>query len=160
MTQTEAFMELMRRADAGSQECRAGLKKLLDERPEIWQAAGDVAAVAERNWVGLLAAGSTLLEESIQRRLALMKQDLAGSQAGPLEKLLIDLLGVCWLATCQAETAAAQVGGSIPQATYKFRKAESAQRRFANAVRTLILVRTLLPRPVPVRAPTPAGRQT
>jgi hypothetical protein len=89
-----------------------------------------------------------------------LKGELAGSQAGPLEKLLIDLLGVSWLATCQAEAAAAQVGGSLPLAAFRLRRAESAQRRFASAVKMLLLVRTLLPSGGPALASIPAVRQT
>src|SRR5688572_26939376 len=42
LTQAEALQELGRRASAGSEQALAGLRQLLDERPEIWQAVGDV----------------------------------------------------------------------------------------------------------------------
>lgn len=145
VTQAEAFQELVRRASQENEHCLRGLREILDQQPEIWQKVGDVSALAERAWVDLLSAGNKLLDESIPRRLKGLKSDLAGPSPTPLESLLIDYLGVTWLAAQQGEIAAAQAGGSPEVARLRLRRAESAQKRFTGAVKTLSLVRALLP---------------
>ncbi len=147
ITQAEAFAEVVRRASEGNEQCLAGLRAQLDNNPEIWRKVGDVSALAEKAWIELFSSGNKLAEESILRRQRELKADLAGSQASPLEKLLIDLVGVTWLAALHGEYAAASPpGGSIQLATYRLKRAESAQRRFARAVRTLTLVRAAAPK--------------
>jgi hypothetical protein len=114
LTRAQAFEELVRRANEGNAASLDGLREILDKNPEIWRTVGDVNALAERSWTDLLANGNKLAEESIRRRLAALKGELAGDHAAPLESLLIDVVGVCWLATNQAEIAAAgPAGGSL-----------------------------------------------
>lgn len=146
-TQAQALAEVVRRANLGNEECLVGLRRLLDEHPEIWQTTGDLNALAEKRWIGLLSKGNKLLEESIPRRLKCMKAELAGSKATPLETLLIDLVGVTWLAAQHGEMdAASPPGASLSQAAFRLRRAESAQRRLLNATKTLTLVRMLAER--------------
>jgi hypothetical protein len=123
----------------------AGLRRLLDNNAQIWQRAGDVGARAERAWVDLLAAGNQLAAESIPRRLRELKAELAGPDPTSLEKLLVDLIAISWLATCDAEATAAEVGGSLSQAALRLRRAESAQRRHLAALKALATVRSLGP---------------
>src|ERR1019366_9278853 len=64
-----------------------------------------------------------------------------------LETMLVDLVATTWLAAQHGEAiAASPEGGSLQQASLRLRRAESSQRRFLNAVRTLTMVRALLPR--------------
>jgi hypothetical protein len=147
MTQEQSFDELVRRASAGNKVCLAGLRKLLDEKPEIWRTVGNLSALAEKCWIGLLGNGNKLAEESIPRRLKELKAELAGHHPTPLEKMLIDLIGVTWLAAQHGEiSAAGPPGASLQQANFRLRRAESAQRRLLNSVKMLTMVRALVPR--------------
>jgi hypothetical protein len=136
---------LVRRASQGNEACLKGLRQILDQNPAVWKKVGDVGAIAERAWVELLADGNMLLEESIPRHLQELTAELKGSSPTPLEALVIHYLGVTWLAAQHGEMAAAQVGGSSEVARFRLKRAESAQKRFSGAVKTLALVRTLLP---------------
>jgi hypothetical protein len=133
------------RASQGNEACLQGLRKLLDGKPEIWKKVGDVSALAERAWVELLSPGNQLLAESIPRRLKELKSSLAGPSPTPLEATLIDYMAITWLAAHHGELAAAEVGGSPEVARLRLRRAESAQKRFTAAVKTLSLVRALVP---------------
>jgi hypothetical protein len=94
-----------------------------------------------------LSSGNTLIEESVSRRLKELKAELRGPRATALEELIIDLIGITFLAAQHGEIAAASpLGGSIQQANFRLRRAESAQRRFLNAIKTLAMLRALLPR--------------
>ena len=137
----------MRRANSGNETCLAGLRKLLDEQPEIWRAIGNVSALAQKSWIALIGNGNKLVEESIPRQLKELKAELSGPNASPLETMLVDLVATTWLAAQHGEAiAASPEGGSLQQASLRLRRAESSQRRFLNAVRTLTMVRALLPR--------------
>jgi hypothetical protein len=151
ISQAEAFAELVRRAGDGNQACLKGLRAILDENPDIWKHAGDVAALAERVWTEQIAGGNKLVEESIRRQVQALKASFAGGNPTALEGLLIGVIGVTWLAAHHGEIAAAQTGGSVQQVASRLRRAESGQRRLLNSVKTLALVRALLPRGEPPR---------
>jgi hypothetical protein len=139
------FNELVRRASDGNDACLAGLKRILDDRPEIWRKVGNVAAMTEKAWVDLLAGTNALVQQAIPRRLKAVKAELAGSQPTAIEKLLVDLIGTHFLAANHAQCEAASRGGSIQQATLQLKRAESANRRFLSAVKMLATVRSLMP---------------
>ena len=145
ITQAKAFSELVRRSNLGNQQCLEALRAILDQQPGIWQAVGDVSKMAERAWIAVVSPGDKLVEESIQRRLIALKAEMGGVDPNPLEKMLIDLVGVSWLAVFEAEISAAQSGGSPQQVSIRLRRAESAQKRFLRAIKTLTTVRALLP---------------
>lgn len=144
LTQAEAIEHLARRASEGSQKCLDGLRKGLEGRPDIWRAAGDVNALAELSWIMAIGEGNKMLEESARLRLAEMKAGLVGDTSSPVERLLIDMIAVTWLANCQAEIAATKTGGSLQHAKLRLRRAESAQRRFFGALKMLSTIRTAL----------------
>lgn len=148
------FADLVRQANSGNESCLARLRQILDEQPEIWQRAGDIALLAERHWIDVVCAGNTFLEESTRRRLSQMKVELAGTDSTPIEKILIDLIGVTWLASFQAESDAAHADSSLPHSIVRQRRAESAQRRLLRAIKTLTTLRALVPRGLlPIASP-------
>ena len=158
LSQAQAMQELVRRAGEGNEACLKGLRELLDATPAIWQAAGNVSALAERHWVEALSGGNKLADESIPRRLKQFKAQLLGSGPTPLETLLVDVIGVSWLAAQHGEIDASRQDGSTQQIASRLRRAESGQKRLLGAVKTLAVVRALLPRTrAPARAQAPAG---
>jgi hypothetical protein len=134
----------VRRASDGNETCLAGLRRLLDARPEVWQVAGDTTRLAERAWTHLISNGNALAAESIPRHLKRLKDSLAGPHPSAVEKLLIDMIGVRYLAAQFAECAAAEVGGTLEQARFRLRRAESAQKRLTSSLKMLTLVRSLM----------------
>jgi hypothetical protein len=62
-----------------------------------------------------------------------------------LEKLLVDEIGLCYLAQRQAQIAASATGGSVVQAAFRLRRAESAQKRYLASMKTLANLRALVP---------------
>jgi hypothetical protein len=151
MTQAQAFAEMVRRANLGNEACLQQLRVMLDERPEIWMTVGDAGKLAERAWFTLLAARNALVEQSMPRRHKELKAELAGPSPSPLEKVLVDLIGLRWLAVQQAEIDAAEASADLKLANFRLKRAESAQKRFASSVKLLQLVRsTVSPSPCPM----------
>jgi hypothetical protein len=145
LTQAQAFDEIVKRANAGNDACLAGMRQVLDSKPEIWQKIGNVGTLAEEAWINLVAGDNKLVEESVRRRLNKLTIDLAGDKATPLERLVVGHVGVTWLAASRAEAEAAEPADNLPRAAFRLKQAESAQRRFAGAARTLATIRALLP---------------
>jgi hypothetical protein len=146
-SQQQALAQTLARANRGDPEAIAQLRICLDQNPQVWQRAGDLAAVAESAWIDLLAESNQLVAECIKRRLAQLKRDLAGDDPSAIEKLLIDHLAACYLAAEHAQIqAAAPPGGSLEQASFALRRAESSQKRLLNALKTLTVLRAVVPR--------------
>src|SRR4051794_19956840 len=87
---------LLERARGGDLGAVPALRRALDDHPEIWQAYGDLAAHARRSWVELIGGPDLTLKESLELKLAAMKDDLAGPDPTPLESLLVDRIAACW----------------------------------------------------------------
>ena len=98
---------LVEGANAGDKGALVALRRFLDQHPEVWSVCGDLGKVAERAWLDLLAKNDTLAQESVTRHLAQLKADLAGPEPLALEKLLVDEIGICYLAKKHAEITAA-----------------------------------------------------
>jgi hypothetical protein len=59
--------------------------------------------------------------------------------------LLVDHAGITWLAAQEGEIQAADRNGDLGQAALRLKRAESSQRRFLAAVKTLTTLRALVP---------------
>ena len=74
-----AVVDLIDRARQGDAAVLPELRKLFDRDPTIWRQAGDLGRRAEAAWVNLIAGTDVTLAESLRRRLAEMKRDLAAA---------------------------------------------------------------------------------
>src|SRR5437763_879687 len=98
---------VLERAEGGDRSALPALQMLLDAKPEVWRAYGDLARVAEEAWVDLAAGPNLLLAELLRRWLAELKAELlAGSAASPLERLLVGRIATSWLQAAYADAAA------------------------------------------------------
>jgi hypothetical protein len=144
-----ALLALLRRAEAGGTETMPALRQALDEHPEIWQEAGNLALNAERSLIRLAAGESLLLRETIPRQLARFKEQLAEPDDTPLHGLLIERISLGWLEVNYVDALAAQFRerfGAPAQIEAIERRRDHAQRRYLAAVRSLASVRKLLRR--------------
>src|SRR5262245_35778519 len=73
-----SFRLLVEGANGGDRQALLRLRRLLDEHPRIWQRAGDLSALAERAWTGLLVGRDRLGAESVARTVGALKEALAG----------------------------------------------------------------------------------
>ena len=138
---------LVQQAKAGDVSILPKLRAILDEHPEIWQHAGDLEKVVVRAWVELLAGGDPLGAEAVRRKADQLRAELEGDSPTPLERLLVGQVVSHWLELSHAQVMAADPGEATPgQAGFRLRRAESAQKRYLAAIKTLTTVRALVPR--------------
>src|SRR5690606_18012043 len=144
---------LVNRAQAGDPAALPRIRQTLDQHPEVWQHLGDLSALAERAWIGVLAADNPLGVEAMKRTVEEMRAELAGEHPTRLERMIVDQIIVCWMEVQYLEVVAAEAGRrSFEQTGPRLRRLDSAQKRYLKAVKALAELRTLLP-----STPAPAG---
>jgi hypothetical protein len=138
--------ELVTRANQGSAEAQRKLRKYLESHPEVWEKVGDLTALTERSWIELIGGGDQLLEESMRCRVGQMKAELAGGHPSPIESLLADSVASSWLGLQFAEMQTAR-GGSVTaeQMGIRLKRIDSSHRRYLNSLKTLAMLRSVLP---------------
>ena len=146
MPTKESFDIVVKEANAGDAAALAELRSLLDDHPEIWRRVGDLGKHAELAMIGLIAEGNVLIRESLLRVAREMREELGGKSPSPMEKLAVQRIVACWLKTQWVDTVhPTPQGETLAQANFGLKLKESAQRRFAAAMRSLVLIRRLLP---------------
>jgi hypothetical protein len=110
-----------------------------------WSTPGTLAVAIERALVAECAGDNALTREAVHAKLAALRAELAGSEASPLEKLLVERVVLCWLQV--HHTDACFVNGkeaTIPQADRCQRQQGRVQARYLVALKALVTVRRLL----------------
>ena len=146
------FDELRQLADRGDPTAQAELRKLLDDHPEIWRQVGDLAVHAQLEFVRLIAKNDFLLTESIQRRAAEMRRELAGAFPTPVELLMVERVVACWLQVQYVESQIALADGELLKARFWLQRQMQANRLYHAATKALMLVREVLPPAAPPAA--------
>lgn len=143
---------MVRRADAGDRTALPAVREIFDAVPAIWDAYGDVATTAQDALIGVVAGRSALTREGIRKTMASMRAELAGPNASPLERLLVERIVACWLLSYEADLAYARALKtlSVRDAELYQRRQDRAARQYLYALRSLAVVRRLLAPPVQV----------
>lgn len=148
----QGLVDAANRGDAASLK---RLRQVLDERPEIWRRAGDLASHVEQTWIRLAAAGNALAQESIRRESNRMRAELLGKSPTPIEKLLVDQIVSCWLQIKHAEISAGSGRqSSLMQGRFHDQRLQKTQCRYMGVLKTLAQIRRL-----PLSALMPAMRE-
>jgi hypothetical protein len=149
----EELRELSKKSEAGEKGTRAQLRRAVAKcSPGVIAEASDIAQRAQAMLTKTIAAGEPLVEEALERRLALMREEIAGENASPLEILLTERVVAGWLLVEVLEgLIAAQYYKGAPKSSrlppsyiiQQSRILESATRRYLAAIRELARVRKL-----------------
>jgi hypothetical protein len=100
----------------------------------------------------MVAGGDFLLGESVKRRIAELRTELLGVFPTPLETVAVDRLIAARMYVEHVESQCAKAEGEIPLAKFWLARQRQAHNLYHSAVRSLLLVRTLLP---PAEPPAP-----
>ena len=143
---------MVKRADGGDQAVLPTIKQIFDAVLGVWDAYGDLATIAQNALIDLLAGKSVLTREALRKKIAAMRAELAGPEASPLERLLVERVVACWLQSYHADFAYARslMNASSKEAEHYQRRQDRAARQYLKALRSLALVHRLLISPVQV----------
>jgi hypothetical protein len=122
------------------------LRRLFNEDPELWQAAGNMAKRTLDHLLRTYYVQSAYVQECVQRRVEKMREEFGYGQASPLECLLIEQILVCYVNLYVLEiNSAGKLCESHSRETglYWDRRLTGAQRRFRRVCESLARVRKL-----------------
>lgn len=142
----EAMQEVVDRARAGDESAMPALKAILDRLPIIREdLGGDLERTVEFVMCRTLGGTKDLaFREAVRRKLASLREELAGPQPCPAERLLVDRVVACWLQVQEADWRYVTASDcSTAQANYHLKRQDRAHRRFLSAMKTLATVRKM-----------------
>ena len=143
----EELKGLLVRAHDGDEEALPRLREILDEVPTLARKLVDPAAQAEGSMLASYAGEDVLVKEMMPRTLKRMREELAGPDPSPLERLLVERVVATWFQLQYFESLYAQRIRelSLAQAEFHQKRIDRARRRHLSAVKTLAQIRKLGP---------------
>ena len=146
----ELFAELrplIGRAQAGDEEASFAIRNILEEEPNLAHTIVEVATrKTERVLLDKTSGDNVLLREALSLRLEAMREEIAGPNSSPLERLLAERIVTCRMQLEQAEVLyAGRLGKlTISQDEYHQRRVDRLHKLYLSAIRELAQVRKLL----------------
>ena len=123
------------------------LRKALREEPGTWRAAGDMLDHAQDQVIKSMAGGYAVIEESAQRGKEELSEELCEPTDGPLEKLMIQEVILCWLhhshTVRRMQNVTMKGTHTSEEGTYWEKRVAASQRRYIRAMKSLARVRKL-----------------
>lgn len=140
----QELLALTDRAQKGDKSVLPALQELLKEPIFVDAWGGDLAKQAQLTLINKFSGQNLLFRESLTRKLDLLRDELAGPSATPLERLLVERIVACWLHLHHLEMVyGSKESMSLELGNYYQRSISSAQKRYLAAIKTLALVRKL-----------------
>ena len=135
---TEAeFAKLIERAKKGDKSTLPAIRTLLQNPNMVDNLGGDLARQAELSFVKAAAGENLLFEKALERKMELLRAELAGPKPTPIERLLTERAVACWLQVQDADIRYAQAKDlSIKWMEYYQRRMTHAHKRYLSALKT------------------------
>ena len=145
----ERLKTLTKRVEEGEEGAMPALRELLDESPDLAWRLADFARAAENVLIGELTKRGEhpITEEALRRQLAAMREEVAGEDPSPLEKLLAERVIATWMQVQVFDSLCASELGKpyTREADYHQRYLDRAHRRHLSAIKALAQIRKLGP---------------
>jgi len=141
--------ELVEKAGKGDKNALPEIRKILKESPDLAWQLRDISRVAEWHFIERMTKeedfGSKML---LKRQLAAMREEIAGDNPSPLERLLAERIVLTWLQIQLFEdlyASSMSKSMTIAQGNYYQKRIDHVHRRHLSALRTLAQIRKLGP---------------
>lgn len=140
------LQSLIERAYAGDQSAVPGIRGILDSMPQAVRLfGGDLAHEAEQALVRAIAGKNLAQREALTRKMEQLRAELGGPNPGPLERLLVERVALCWLNSSFADLQFALAKNTTLQfGIYLQRQQSRAHQRLLSAIKSLATVRRLV----------------
>ncbi|QDU09621.1 hypothetical protein [Gimesia aquarii] len=141
----EALESVIKKANSGDQRALGKLRIFLDQQPQIWNEVGNIAKIAEKAWITLIAKGNTLAQEALKKKLAALNQEILGDSNHIFDQMLADVIRATWLEMHYLMSVDADATNrTAGQSTLMMKRLESAQRRHLLAIKQYCQIKKLL----------------
>jgi hypothetical protein len=141
--------ELVKKAKKGDKKAMPEIRQILKESPQLAWRIMNFARFAEWHFINEMFKDENLAsKEVMKRQLAAMREEIAGANPSPLERLLAERIVLTWLQIQLFEGLYATnllEGTSIAQDNYYHKRLDQTYRRHLSAIRTLAQIRKLGP---------------
>jgi hypothetical protein len=134
------------RAQEGDEEAIANMEASLEQLPSIARRFGNLNLLVEQGFVERASGNNPVKQKSLNITLREMREELAGPNPSPLEKLGVERVVSCWLQLHYAEHLYER---NLPKLVlteddYYPKRLDRLHRRYLSAMRSLAQVRKLL----------------
>ncbi len=141
--------ELVKKAEKGDEEVVPEIREILKGNPELsWQLM-NYAKLAEWHFVEKMSKDKDFAaKEVLKRQLAAMREEIAGENPSPLERLLAERVVATWLQIQLFEGLYASgmfTSMTIAQGNYYQKRLDWTYKRHLSAIRMLAQIRKLGP---------------
>lgn len=138
--------DLISRGHDGDEEALAKMDTVIEQIPGLARKFGNLNVMVEEGFVERTASNSPFRQKALRANLEDMREDLAGANPSPLERLGAERVASCWLQLHYAELLYNQ---NLPNLTqdqdgYHQKRLDGLHRRYLSAMRSLAQVRKLL----------------
>jgi hypothetical protein len=141
--------ELVKKAEKGNKEAVPEIRRILEESPEFAWRYMTLAKLPERLFINKMSKDKDLAaKELMEHQLAAMREEIAGANPSPLERLLAERVVATWLQLQLFEGIYASSvfeNMTIAQGNYYQKRLDSTYRRYFSAIRMLAQIRKLGP---------------
>jgi hypothetical protein len=144
----EGVAEVLERAQGGSTDVLPLVRKLLSpQHPRgrfLVETYGDSYAHARSRMVKVAANQNLAIQEGLRRKIDAVRDELAGPNPTPLERILCERVALCWFDAHEMDRRFVdQKDVSFKTAEYRENRRDRAHKRFLAACKTLATVRRL-----------------
>jgi hypothetical protein len=144
----EKLRDLLRLAAKGKEVAVPEIRLILDEHPDLAWRFVHVARIAEDALIEKMTKEGDLATREIMRcQLEAMREEIAGENPSPLERLLAERIVATWLQIQLFEglyASGMSKGMTIAQGSYHQKRLDQTYRRHLSAIRALAQIRKLL----------------
>jgi hypothetical protein len=145
----ERLNELVKKAEKGNKEGLPEIRKILKESPELAWRIMDYGKLAEWHFIERMTKDKDFgSKELLKRQLASMREEIAGENPSPLERLLAERVVATWLQIQLFEgmyAAGMHQSMSTNQRNYLQERSDRAHRNHLSAIRMLAQIRKMGP---------------
>ena len=143
----EKLHDLLRLAEKGQEDAVPEIRQILNEHPDLTWRFVDVAHIAEDALIEVMTEeGDLAAKELIRYQLEAMREQIAGKNSSPLERLLSERVVITWLEVQFFEALYAKNMRklTLPQAEHHQKRLDRAHGRHLSAIGALAQMRKLL----------------
>ncbi len=141
--------DLVKKAEKGTKKAVPEIREILNEHPQLSWKLMDLSRLTEGQFIEKMTRDEDLAsKETMKRQLACMREEVAGDNPSPLERLLAERVAATWLQVQVFEGVYASSmfkSMTIAQGDYHQRRIDKAHKRHLSAVRALAQIRKMGP---------------
>jgi hypothetical protein len=141
--------ELVKKAEKGTKKAIPEIRETLERHPHLSWKISNLSRLAEGLFIERMSRDEDLAaKEAMKRQLACMREEVAGDNPSPLERLLAERVVATWLQVQLFEgmyASAMYKSMTLTQADYQQKRVDKAHRRHLSAVKALAQIRKMGP---------------